>query len=286
MKNRFLLFLTCISFITSPLCAANTVTTDVTPFLGYRHDNLKWTTNTGSSFKWKNLSFIEYGLKNKTTFRDRYVINYDLGLANLLSGRLQDNQYLIPNGPSTSSSIKGWGLGVSPNIGLGYKFKPNKWLNISPQVGYSYDLLYIKDNRHTGPFSSVKDTVQWQGPWTGFDAKVKMRRWSLNLGAFYHLGFYRGNGNGKISPVRGSIPQVTAKNTFSQKGTGQGAKGRIGVGYEIVKSLALGAEADMDWRTLSNGNDKRTLNGVTTKDKLKKVNWDSYATRVTLTKTF
>jgi len=280
MNNRLLLLLSCTYFMMFPLLAAKKATTDVTPFLGYRHDNLKWTINNGANFQWKNLNFIDYGVRGKTTLKDRYIIKYDLGLSNLLSGHLNDNQYLIPGGASTSSSFKGWGLAFRPNLGFGYKFKPNRWFNISPQLGYSYDLIYINNNKRTGPFTSVKDTIQWQGPWTGFDATAKIRRWSVNFGAFYHVAFYRNTGNWKVPPV-------ATKNTFHQHGTGQGVSGRLGFGYEVAKSLTLGAETDVNWRRVNSGRDSRTFTtGVTTKSKLKSANWNSYDTRVILTKTF
>jgi len=280
MNKRILLLMVCMSFAASPLFAARTVSTDTTPYLGYRNDNLKWTIQDGSSFQWKNLNFIEYGINNQTAFKDRYILRYDLGLANLVSGSFTDNQYLIPGAASTSSSLKGWGMAFRPNLGLGYKFKPKRWFNIIPQVGYSYDLLYLNNSHKAGPFSSIKDTIQWHGPWTGFDANIKVRRWSFNLGAFYHLAFYRNNGNWKVSPV-------TTNNTFSQSGTGQGVKGRIGFGYEMIRTITLGAEANIDWKQVTSGNDTRNfVSGVTTKRKIKKVNMNSYGSRLTLTKTF
>mgnify|MGYP001160699741 CR=1 FL=1 len=280
MKNGFLLFLACTGFIASPLFAANKVSTGVTPFLGYRQDNLKWVTNSSSSFEWKSLKFLEYGVKAKTTIKDRYVIKYDLGLANLLNGSFKDNQYLRPGASSTSSSVKGWGMAVAPNFALGYKFKPKKFFDITPQVGYSYDLIYLNNNKNSGPFSSLKNTIQWYGPWTGFDAAVKIRRWSINLGAVYRLTSYRNTGNWKVQPV-------TTKNTLSQSGTGQGMAGRFSFGYEAVKSIVIGAETDMEWARVKSGHDTRTFaNGVTTKSKLKKVNWNSYGAHLTLTKTY
>src|ERR1700722_4958659 len=252
MNNCLFLFLLCI---TSPLFAAKTVTTDITPVLGYRQDTIKWTTAGGSSFQWKNLRFLDYALKGKTTLRDRYVINYDLGLANLLSGNFRDNGYLIPGGPASSNHFKGWGIGFRPDLGLGYKFKPNRRFSITPQLGYAYDFLYIDNTRRTGPFSSIKNTIQWNGPWLGFNTTTQLtRRASFKANVAYHVAFYQERGNWKM-------PHVTAKNKMRQHGTGQGVTGLIAFGYNVARTISLGIESDVQWTRVTNGRDTRRFAG-------------------------
>ncbi len=281
MKNPIIYFLMFMIFALTPaLAQVKKASTDLTPYVGYRYDNIKWTVKDGASFQWKNLSSINYGFNGMSTFKDRYLLRYDIGLANILGGHLNDNRYLIPGTPATSSSFKGWGMAFRPNIGLGYKFKPTRLFNLEPQLGFSYDLIYINNNKNSGPFSSVKNTIQWYGPWLGLDAIYKIKRFTLDLGAFYYLAFYKNSGNWKVTAA-------PVKNTMSQHGTGQGFTCRLGGSYEIVKSMSVGANADILWRQVRNGHDSRTFDSLpAVKEKLTKVKWTSVTGNLTFTKSF
>ena len=94
MKKYFFLIPLCLSLLSLPCTATKNVATELTPVVGYRQDNIKWTTSSRASGEWKNLKFIDYGIKGKTTLKDRYVIIYDITVANLINGSFQDQNYL------------------------------------------------------------------------------------------------------------------------------------------------------------------------------------------------
>lgn len=282
MKKRLFLFPFLSLFVSFPCIATKNVATELTPVVGYRQDNIKWTTINGASGHWKNPQFIDYGLKGKTTLKDRYVISYDVTVANLFSGSFKDNNYLNLNTPSTTSAERVWSLAFRPNLGFGYKFKPARYFNVIPQIGFVYDLLYLKTKTSAfGPISAFKNTIQWYGPWFGVDTTTKLtKRWTMNIGGAYQLAFYNGSGNWEIPPSH-------TQNTMSQSGTGQAVSGRFRLQYEIVKSVSLGGEADIEWKSLRNGRDSRTFaNDTTIKSKLKKVTTDTWGARLVLTKSF
>lgn len=269
--------------LTSTCFAVKNVETKLTPVVGYRQDSIKWNLKNGDSGQWKSLKFIEYGVKGVTTLNDRYVISYDITLANLVSGTYQDNHYLNPFGTSSTAAEKFSSLAFRPNLGLGYKFKPVKYFDIIPQVGFLYDLLYIKTKtNNTGAISALRDTIQWYGPWFGFDTTTKItQRWTMNFGAAYQITFYNNSGNWKIPPSQGN-------NTMHQRGTvGQGFAGRFRIEYEVVKSVSLGGEADIAWKKVTNGHDSRSFaGGGTVKSSLSKVTYNSFGARAVLTKAF
>lgn len=283
MKKCFFLFLIYLNpFFSFPCIATKNVATELTPVVGYRQDSLKWTLNSNTFGQWKSLKFIDYGVKGKTTLKDRYVINYDITLANLVNGTYHDNRYLNPALTSNTSAEKTWSLAFRPNLGLGYKFKPTRYFNITPQLGFIYDLLYLKTKTSaTGPISAFKDTIQWYGPWLGLDTTTKLtQRWTMTAGAAYQLAFYNNSGNWEIPPSQ-------TQNTMHQHGTGQSVSGRVRIAYEVVKSVSLGGEADVAWKWLHNGHDSRNFAGTTTvKSKLTKVTMRSFGGRLTLTKAF
>lgn len=283
MKKCPFLFPICLNLMFSlPSMAVKNIATELTPVVGYRQDDMKWTTSNGATGHWENPQFIEYGVKGKTTLKDRYVIIYDLTLANLVNGDFHDQHYLDPANTSTTPAEKFWSLALRPNFGLGYKFKPARYFNFIPQLGYIYDLIYLRTKTSaSGPLSAFKDTIQWHGPWFGFDTTTKLsRRWTMNLSAAYQIAFYNGSGNWEIPP---SLTQ----NTMSQHGTGRGIFGRFRLQYEVVKSVSLGGEADLSWKRLTNGHDSRRFaNGTTIKSKLTRVTTNSWGARMVLTKAF
>lgn len=283
MKKCLFLFPICLNlFLSFPCSATKNVATELTPVVGYRQDNIKWTLSNGASGEWKNPKFIDYGVKGKTTLKDRYVISYDLTLANLINGTFQDQNYLNLKTPSNTAAKHVSSLAFRPNLGFGYKFKPARYFHFIPQLGFVYDLIYLKTKTSAfGPVSAFKNTIQWYGPWFGFDTTTKItRRWTMNLGAAYQIAFYSGSGNW-------TLPPSLTQNTMSQHGTGQGVSGRFRIQYEVVKSVSLGGEADIGWKSLRNGHDSRTFaNGTTIKSKLKKVTSDTWGARLVLTKGF
>lgn len=284
MKTSFFLIATVLSFIFSlPCTAVKNAQNSISPVVGYRQDNIKWSLVNGPSGEWKNPQFIEYGIAgNRFTWKDRYVISYDITVANLLSGRFQDNGYLHPGQNASLSAERVWSLAFRPNLGLGYKFKPARYLSIIPQLGFLYDLLYLKTKtNNTGSFSDFKDTIQWYGPWLGVDTTTKLaQRWTMTAGAAYQLAFFNNSGNWKLPPSQ-------LQNTMNQSGTGQSVAGRIRIAYEIVKSVSLGGEANGAWKWLNSGNDTRRFgNAPTIKGKLNKVHTRSFGGRLTLTKDF
>jgi hypothetical protein len=270
-------------FIATHAFATKSVANEITPVVGYRQDSLKWKTKGGASGKWKNLNFIDYGLKGKTTLSDTYVINYDVTVSNLLSGTYHDNHYLNPAQTSNTPGEKFSSIAVRPNLGLGYKFKPTKYFQLIPQVGFLYDILYLKTKTsNTGAISAFKNTIQWYGPWFGIDTTTKLtKRWTMNVAAAYQLTFYNGSGNWQLPPSQ-------RNNTLHQSATtGQGVTGRFRLQYEVVKSVSIGGEADLAWKQVKSGNDSRSFAaGGTVKDKLSKVSAHSYGARAVLTKTF
>ena len=282
-KCLFLSALWVCLLLTSTGFAVKNVATELSPVVGYRQDSVKWNTKSGDSGQWKNLKFIEYGGKGKTTLKDAYVINYDITLANLVNGNFHDNHYLNPLQTSNTSAEKFSSLAFRPNLGVGYKFKLAKYFNIIPQIGFVYDLLYIKTKTsNTGPISAFKNTIQWYGPWFGFDTTTKLaQRWTMNLSAAYQIAFYNGSGNWEIPPSQG-------QNTMNQSGTtGHGITGRFRLQYEVVKSVSLGGEADIAWKTVKNGNDSRSFaDGTSIKSILSKVTSSSFGARAVLTKAF
>lgn len=280
MKKCLLIYLSFL-FLSSSHAVKN-VQTELTPVVGYRQDNVKWKLKNGASGQWKSPKFIDYGIKGKTTLKDRYVINYDITLANLINSSFHDSYYLNPAQTSNTAAQKVWSLAFRPNLAFGYKFKPTHYFSIIPQLGFIYDLLYLKTKtNNTGSISSFKDTIQWYGPWIGLDTSTKLaRRWTLTAGAAYQLAFYNNSGNWELPPSQ-------KQNKMNQHATGQGVSGRMRVNYEVVKSVSLGAEADIAWQWARSGHDKRNFaEGPTIKSKLSKVNAGSFGGRLTLTKGF
>jgi len=285
MNKRFSLLLLSLYFVTSPLLAqTQKVAFALTPVAGYRQDNIKWTTQTGSWQQWKSLQFIDYGLKTETTFKNRYKIKLDLLFANVLSGTMSDNRYLAAPGSGdplrNSLGAKGWAF--RPNIAFGFNTKPLKCLDLTPQIGYAYDRLKLSTKASGGKaLNSLDNTIQWHGPYLGLDSKIKLsQRWSMNAAASINLAFYNTNGDWKFK-------NNAANNSMKQTGTGYGLTGQIGCKYLVVKSVSIGAEGDMHWNRVTNGKDTRNFsNGTTLKTKSLKVNWTSFAGRVTVTKTF
>lgn len=285
MNKRFSLLLVSMCFVTSPLFAQKKkVMFDLTPVAGYRQDNIKWTTKNGSWQRWKNLQFIDYGLQTQTTLKDRYKIKLDLLFANVLSGNVSDAGYLAAPGSADPlrNSLGAKGFAFRPNIAFGFNMKPLKCLDLIPQIGYAYDLLKLSGKESGGKaLNSLNNTIQWHGPWLGLDSKTKLsQRWSMNAAASINLAFYNTSGNWKFK-------NNAANNSMKQNGTGYGLTGQIGCKYLVVKSLSIGAEGDMHWNHISNGHDTRNFsNGTKNSTKSLKVNWTSFAGRVTLTKTF
>jgi len=281
-KCLFFSFFWLTLFHTALCFAVKSVTTDLTPVVGWRQDSLKWNLRNGPSGQWKNLNFVDYGVKGKTIVRDVFVINYDITLANLVNGTFHDNRYLNPRQNSSLPAKKFSSLAFRPNLGLGYKIKVYRYFDFIPQVGFVYDLLHLKTkSENTGPFSAFKNTIQWYGPWFGFDTTTKIsQRLTMNLSAAYQIAFYRGSGNWEI-------PLSQGQNRMNQHASGSGFGGRFRLQYEVVKSISLGGEADVGWKIAKNGNDTRNFaNGPTVKSKLSKVRASSFGARAVLTKSF
>lgn len=284
MNKSYSLFLICLILLSPTVCrATKTVAGEVTPVVGYRQDNLKWTLKNKSSGKWKNPKFVEYGIKAKATIKDRYVFNFDILVGNLIGGSYHDNHYLNPVQTSNISAQKTSSLAFRPNIGIGYKFKPTRYFNIIPQVGFIYDLLYLKTKKvAAGPLSEFKDTVQWYGPWIGLDTTTKLtRRWTLDLGGAYGIAFYKNSGTWILPPFQ-------IQNKMNQHATGQMVSGRVRLQYEIVKSVSLGGEADMAWKWARSGRDSREFLGTNSplKNKLSKITGSTWGAHLVLTKAF
>lgn len=272
-----------IFFCSSIGCATKNIATELTPVVGYRQDSIKWTLKNGDSGQWKSLKFIEYGAKGKTTLQDAYVISYGVTLANLVNGTYHDTHYLNPLQISNTAAEKFSSLAFRPNLEVGYKVKITKYFNIIPQVGFIYDLLYIKTKKNnTGSVSEFKNTLQWYGPSFGCDTTTQIaQRLTMNLGATYQIAFYKASGNWEIPPSQ-------RNNTMNQSATGgHGFAGRFRLQYEVVKSVSLGGEADIAWKKVKNGNDSRSFaDGTDIKSKLSKVTSSSFGARAVLTKAF
>ncbi len=282
----FLSFLLFSLFLTPAFlqAAKKKVEVDATPFVGYRQDNLEWKTSTGNTEKWKNLQGIEYGIKSQTTLKDRYKIYLDFYFANFLSGTMTDLNYLAASGSGNPSknSINGKGFAFRPNIAFGFNMKPLKCLDLIPVIGYAYDYLNLTKNKNaTSALSSLSNTLQWNSPYIGINSKTRFnKRLSMTAGAAFNLAFYQGSGHWRFQ-------NNGTKNTMSQGGNGIGLMGQVGLNYLLVKSVAVGAEADIRWDRVNQGHDRRHFaNGTTAKSKLNNVNWTTFATRLTLTKTF
>lgn len=284
MKNRLCFALFWFVFFYSSMgFAVKNIATELTPVVGYRQDSIKWKLKNGDSGQWKNLKFVDYGVKGKTTFKDEYVISYGVTLANLVNGTFKDNHYLNPFQTSNTGAEKFSSLAFRPNLEVGYKVNITKYFNITPQVGFNYDLLYIKTKtNNTGPISEFKNTLQWYGPSFGFDTTTQIaQRLTMNVSAAYQIAFYKASGSWKI-------PSSQQNNTMNQSATaGQSFSGRFRLQYEVVKSVSLGGEADIAWKTVNSGNDSRSFaEGGTVKSKLSSVRSRSFGARAVLTKAF
>ncbi|MBA3813210.1 MAG: hypothetical protein H0X26_01765 [Alphaproteobacteria bacterium] len=283
MNKRPFLFLACLTLLFPMTCeAAKNVAVEVTPAVGYRQDSLKWTANDKSSGQWKNIKFIEYGAKAKAVIKDRYVFNFDVMVGNLIGGSFQDNNYLNPLLASSVPAQKGSSLSFRPNFGIGYKFKPKRCFALVSQLGFFYELLYLKTKKvNSGPFSELKDTVQWFGPWIGLDTTTKLtQRLTLDLGGAYQLAFYRNS-------ATWNTPFIQTQNRTNQKATGQGVAGRVRLQYEVVKSVSLGGEADIAWKWTNSGHSTRKFADTpTVKNTLTKVTARTWGARLVLTKAF
>lgn len=285
MNSRLFLLLISMCLVGSPLLAQKKkIAFELTPVGGYRQDNIKWTTSNGSFQQWKSIQFIDYGLETKLTYKDRYLVNLDLWFANVLSGTMNESGYLAAPGSGNprNNSLNAKGFAFRPNIAFGFNTKPVKSLDLIPQIGYIYDKLKLSGKVSSGnPLNSLSNNIQWHGPYLGVDSKIKLsQRWSMQAAANINLAFYHTTGNW-------TFRNQTTSNTMSQGGTGYGLMGKIGAKYLIVKSVALGGEADIHWNHLKNGHDTRNFaNGKSLRTKPLKVNWTSFAGRVTLTKTF
>lgn len=273
--------------VTSLLCALPLqnhlharATTKGTTYVGYRLDNIKWQLQSGPSFSWSNVNSIAYGLRGETCLKN-IVFLYDVGLANVLGATMKDTRYFNPTGAPSSPNLKGWGIDFRPDLGLGYRFKPKKWLEITPAAGYDYRLTYFKDNKRAGPFVKLSDTLQRHGPWFGVDTLSRIRKVSVGAGLYYKGSFYRNSGSWHLV----STPLV--KNTFNQSSFANGMVGKIKVAYNPTKTVALGIESVLEWQQGSSGSDSRNFgNAPTVSSKYKTVNWKTFDTRLTLTKTF
>lgn len=282
MQKYCFLLLLILSFCSSIVYGDKKVQTALTPVVGYRQDNVRWTLSNGSSGRWKNLKFLDYGIKGDTTFKKCYALFYDLTIANVVNGTYHDNHYLNPNRSSSITAKNVSSIAIRPNIGIGDKIAIKKYLSLVPQIGFIYDLLYLKTKtQNFGSVSNFTDTIQWYGPWFGVDAIAKLtRRWELILGGTYNLVFYNNSGTWELPPSQ-------LQNKMSQHGTGQAFKGRMRISYEVVKSVSLGGEADIGWQWLSKGHEQRNFaTSPTVKNKLKKVTANSFGARLTLTKSF
>ncbi|HUX78455.1 MAG TPA: hypothetical protein VMW10_01720 [Alphaproteobacteria bacterium] len=286
MLNRLVLtsIFLCLAS-SSPLFAKKKVAFDATPFAGYRQDNVRWTTQYGDTLKWKNLEGIGYGVATKTTLRDRYFMNADIGFANFFSGSMNDSNYLaapMSGNPANNSMSVNNAFAFRPNLAFGMKIKTLKWLDIMPMIGIDYNRLKVsgKANAATA-LSSLSNTLQFYGPYVGFDSKTKFtRRWSMNAGAAFRYAFYHGSGNWKFQ-------RNLTNNTMRQAGNGFGIQGQIGLKYLLVPTVSIGGEADVNWNRVKNGHDTRHYaNNVKNKTNLNNLNWTTLAGRVTLTKSF
>ncbi len=282
MFNRLI----CLSFLsvllfTSTVEAKQKVQVSMTPYAGYRQDQIRWKTSTSDSQKWKNLRGIEYGAKTEITLKDRYIIDVDLGFANLFNGNMTDTNYLKP-APGDSSKMKGSGFIFEPNLAFGFNTKPSKKVDLIPLIGMSYDLIKLSGNKSSSnPLTSLSNTLNFYGPYVGVKTKMKLGKFIIDGGASFKLAFYNGKGNWKFSGD-------TNNSTMKQNGRGYGIKGNLGVKYCVVKSVTLGAEAAAEWNKITNGNDTRNFSGIagSTKSKLKNLNWTTLSGRVVVEKSF
>lgn len=285
MLNRLILISisASLTFSTS-VFAKKKVEFSLTPYGGYRQDQIRWKTSTGDSQKWKNLRGIEYGLKSEVTLIDRYKIYLDFGFANLFNGTMTDSNYLAApgSGNPANNNLKGSGFIFEPNLAFGFNMKPSKSFDLIPMIGISYDLIKLSGKKSsTNPLTSLSNKLNFYGPYVGAKAKLKLgKKLTMDAGAAFKLAFYNGSGNWKFTGDATS-------NTMSQSGHGYGLRGSFGLSYLLVKSITLGAEAAVEWNRISNGNDKRKFaGGTTTKSKLKSLNWTTLSGRVTLAKSF
>ncbi len=292
MRNRLILVSMVLCLASPiPLEAKKKISMDITPFIGYRQDDVKWKTRSGtlpsgvtqpaSTLQWKNLQGIQYGLKTETTLRDRYKLNLDLGFANLLNGTMTDSNYLAAagSGNPAQNSINGKGFAFRPNIAFGFNLKPRKSIDLIPQIGFVYDHLKLRGSGNA--LNSLSNTLQFSSPYIGIDSKARFnRRWSMTASAAFNLAFYQGTGHW-------TFKQNQTNNAMKQGGNGLGLKGQIGLKYMIVPSVSVGGEADINWNRVNNGHDTRHFaNGARLRTRLNNLNWTSFAGRVTLTKSF
>ena len=297
MRNRRVMTFVFLCLVSSfPLHAKKKVVAfDLIPFAGYRQDNVKWKTKTGTvspginlpsgTVKWNSLSGIEYGVNTRTTLRDRYIMDADLGFANCLGGTMKDSNYLAAPGsgnPTRNSMNLNNGFAFSPNLAFGINTKPSRSFDLIPLIGIDYNYLNLTGKKNaTAPLTSLSNTLQFYGPYVGFDSKTKFnRRWSMNAGAAFSLAYYHGRGHWKFQQNR-------SDNTMSQSGNGVGLRGQIGLKYMLAQSVTLGGEADINWNRIHNGHDTRRFSDDGGgKVNLSHVNWTSFSGRITLTKAF
>lgn len=284
MHSRLILLSVLISSALSfPAIAKKKVAFSAIPYAGYRQDQIKWKTKLGDTQSWKKLQGMEYGVNTEITLKDRYKIDIDLGFANFFGGKMSDNDYLAAPGSADpiKNSLNGTGFVFQPNIAFGFNTKPTKSIDLTPLIGFSYDYIKLSGKKSSNnPLTSLSNKLNFYGPYVGFNSTTKFnKRLSMDLNAAFKLAFYNASGNWKFTGDATS-------NTMKQSGNGYGLKGQIGMKYLLVKTVALGGEAAVEWNRIRNGNDTRNFaNGATKKQKFN-ANWTTLSGRVTLTKTF
>lgn len=297
MRNRLIMTFVILCLVSSfPLQARRQIVTfDLTPLVGYRQDNVRWRTKSGTvspgvtlpvgKFRWRNINGIEYGFNTRTTIRDRYIMDVDFEFANFLGGTMKDTDYLAAPGsgnPIQNSMKLNNGFAFSPNLAFGIKLKPSRAFDLTPLIGIDYNRLRLTGKKNAGsPLTSLTNTLQSYGPYLGFDSKTKFtKRISMNFGAAISLAYYNGRGNWRFQ-------QNTSNNTMRQTGSGFGLRGQIGLKYMLFQSITVGGEADINWNRILRGNDTRRFsNDGGGKVHLNNVNWTSFSGRLTLTKSF
>jgi hypothetical protein len=287
MRNCLVMIFVFLSLVSSfPLEARKKIVAfDLTPFAGYRQDNVKWKTQPGSTLKWKNLQGIEYGIKTTTTLRDRYFMDVDFGFANFLGGTMSDSNYLaapLSGNPAHNTMNLNSGFAFSPNLAFGINTKPFRSLDFKPLIGIDYNYLNLTGKKSASALlTSLSNTLQFYGPYVGFDSKTKFtKRLFMTAGGAFSLAFYHGSGHWKFQNNK-------TNNTMHQGGSGLGLKGQIGLQYTLVQSVTLGGEVAINWNRIYHGHDTRHFaNDGGGRVRLNNVNWTSFSGRIVLTKSF
>lgn len=271
-----------------------------TAALGVRHETLDFNIagpggfpDVISELEWET-NLAEIRINGDWMAAKGFTIAGEAAYASGFSGEVRDSDYL-ENGRqaefSRSYSKSNGSTASRLALGLGWRIVPRSRVALTPMLGYAYQEqdLRMRHGRQVvsvsnpalgiyppplGPFHGLDANYQprWHGPWLGFRLDARGDIFDLRLGAKWQAFHYRADADWNL---RGDFAHPRS---YTQHGDSYGWQWELGGRWRLSPQSAITFTVEQQQQRLENGTNRFFFaDGRSTKSRLNRVNWESWA---------